>query len=301
MNISKLTLGTVQLGLNYGIANKGGQHDAARSRALLSYALKNAVTSLDTAREYGSAEQVIGGFDRSGEFSIVTKFKLAAVHLEDKEQAYLEVKNSVLQSCSALKLSQIPICLFHQGSDQPLSVYEDVLCYVLSRLKDEKLIGTGGVSIFDPADVSSITNWNVIQAVQVPMNLFDLRILKEGIMEKLIENNVFVFIRSVFLQGLFFLDPVELPANLLVARKYLMMLQDLSSRSGLTIAQLAVSYVRDTPGVTSLVIGCENLEQLEQNIQLVGRPSISYEIRSEIENMFINVEDKIMTPHYWKD
>ncbi|MBR2884539.1 MAG: aldo/keto reductase, partial [Clostridia bacterium] len=62
--LSQMTLGTVQLGLNYGIANKSGQPDINKSTVMLSCALQNGITSLDTARGYGTSEDVLGKFFR---------------------------------------------------------------------------------------------------------------------------------------------------------------------------------------------------------------------------------------------
>ena len=58
--VSAMSLGTVQLGMNYGIANNSGQPDEEKSFSMLRAALENGVTSLDTARVYGNAEDVLG-------------------------------------------------------------------------------------------------------------------------------------------------------------------------------------------------------------------------------------------------
>ncbi len=44
MNISKITLGTAQLGLNYGISNIGGKLDFETSLKLIKFNSKNRVT-----------------------------------------------------------------------------------------------------------------------------------------------------------------------------------------------------------------------------------------------------------------
>ena len=60
--ISKMTLGTVQLGMNYGIANENGQPKEEQSMEMLGAALESGVNSLDTARAYGNSEDVLGHF-----------------------------------------------------------------------------------------------------------------------------------------------------------------------------------------------------------------------------------------------
>ncbi len=76
--LSRMTLGTVQLGLNYGIANSEGKPDAEKAYAILDKAIDTGVKCLDTASGYGDSEKVIGswiknrGFNRDA-VSIVTK------------------------------------------------------------------------------------------------------------------------------------------------------------------------------------------------------------------------------------
>ena len=75
---SGMTLGTVQLGMNYGIANQGGKPDEQKSFSILRSALEGGVTALDTARAYGDSEEVIGRFLKTWEGekpTIITSWK----------------------------------------------------------------------------------------------------------------------------------------------------------------------------------------------------------------------------------
>ena len=55
-----LSLGTVQLGLNYGISNTGGKPSLETAFNILDGAMKNGINTLDTAAGYGDSEEVIG-------------------------------------------------------------------------------------------------------------------------------------------------------------------------------------------------------------------------------------------------
>ena len=44
------------------------------------------------------------------------------------------------------------------------------------------------------------------------------------------------------------------------------MIRALATRENMTMAELAISYIRDMPGVTSLVLGAEKPEQVRQNL-----------------------------------
>lgn len=59
---SPLTLGTVQLGVPYGVANRSGQPDVEHANKILAAAWDGGITCFDTASIYGSAERLLGEF-----------------------------------------------------------------------------------------------------------------------------------------------------------------------------------------------------------------------------------------------
>lgn len=298
LRISKLTLGTVQLGMEYGIANKNGKPNQEESLELLRKALESGVISLDTARHYGS-EEVIGLSGLAKEFIIVSKFKLEKEQLYNEQASMDAARSSILKSCEALNINKLSVCLFHQDKDYPVEIVAQRLPVLLKQLKEEGLIDVGGISVYHPDELNAIKDWDVIKAVQVPMNVFDLRLLKHGLLQRLRENGVAVFIRSVFLQGLLLMDPEALPEHLKDARVYLRQLNKLVSASGLSTAQLACSYIRDTEGVSSLVIGAESIDQVIQNAALLKGPALSEEIRASITVLFSDMPEKLITPGLW--
>ena len=60
MIFSKMMLGTVQFGLNYGIANTAGKPSYETARDIIKAAYENGVNCLDTAAGYGDSEEVLG-------------------------------------------------------------------------------------------------------------------------------------------------------------------------------------------------------------------------------------------------
>ena len=60
VSISELSLGTVQLGVSYGINNQSGKPDRTQAFGILDTALTNGISALDTAAAYGDSEQSSG-------------------------------------------------------------------------------------------------------------------------------------------------------------------------------------------------------------------------------------------------
>jgi aryl-alcohol dehydrogenase-like predicted oxidoreductase len=282
-NISRLTLGTVALGMNYGISNNEDKPDRAHSFGIISSALKAGINTLDTARGYGEAEQLIGDFlkDRKiGEpVNIVTKFRLSPENLTNKEKIRTEIYNSVRSSLSLLKLKYIPICLLHMNRRLPLHDVLEILPSVFSDLKNDGLIEVAGVSVDHPGEAASFLEHPVIEAMQVPLNIFDTRIVKNGSLDRMHKEGKIVFVRSIFLQGLFFMNPNSLKGNLAEAAKYIEALQNIARSANMSIAQIAFSFINNLQGISSIVFGAVNQDQVKQNIELLETGVISNEIK----------------------
>ena len=73
--ISALTLGTVQLGLAYGVNNDKGMPSFEESSAILDTALAAGILSFDTARGYGESELVLKRYfaEKDVEKTIISK------------------------------------------------------------------------------------------------------------------------------------------------------------------------------------------------------------------------------------
>lgn len=301
--ISKLMLGTVALGLDYGIANPTGKPGLQESNDILSFALNAGINAFDTARTYGTAEQLLGDFlsgnEKGKPVNIVTKFKIDPKNIQDRKKSREEVFESVKASLGHLKLQQVPVCLFHMNRELPRQAVMDVIPGIFEELLEAGLIGMAGISIDHPAEAEWFVDQPIIKALQVPMNVFDQRLLNNGMLNELHARGKMVFVRSIFLQGLFFLKSEELKGNLVKAAPYLYQLQALADTEGMSIAQLAFSYIKEMEEVTSIVFGAENVNQVAQNIALANGNPLSDDTREAIHLLFATIPENIITPGNW--
>ncbi len=300
MNISRLTLGTVQLGMNYGISNTGGKPNMADAHKILSIAEKNNVTLLDTSSDYGNSEAVIGEYLKAHEdshFQIATKFTVVS---DDESELSVEksLRRTIENSLSELNVSCLDLLLVHNESD--VLKYSAVLPKLLTKMKNEKLISHIGASINTSAAIDTILSFEAYEAVQLPFNIFDTARLHDGTLKRLSDCGITVFVRSVFLQGLFFMNPEELPKGVLQgAIEPLRQLRRLAERENMSVAELAVSFVRDIPEISSLVLGVATPSQMEENIKLISAPALSESTRADIENMYKSIPPEVMMPWKW--
>lgn len=301
-SISKLSLGTVALGIDYGIFQHQVKPKSQESFEILSKALKYGINTFDTARTYGEAESLIGKHfskEEKKNLIIVTKFKIRHSNFINKNLALKEATESLKASLSSLKLNKIPICLFHMDPELQIHQVLEILPELFINLKNEGLIDHAGISIYWPDDLELCLDHPVLEAFQAPVNIFDQRLLNSNILSKMKVANKLFFARSVFMRGLLLMPPESLKGNLVKATPHLKRLNEIAKWNNMSVAQLIFSYVRDLNGVTSIVIGAEKVEQIEQNIQLLEGKPLTKELRDLIDTSFKNISEDIITPKYW--
>ena len=303
VNISKLTLGTVQLGMDYGIANNKGKPNENESFNILQAATEGGVNSFDTSLLYGDSEIVLGKYFSSFKHSIrnlvlTTKFKIRHDDNLTKNDIERQMYDFVEQSMRRLKIDKIPVYMLHNPGD--MALYGNIVPQTLEQLKNEGLIGMAAVSVYTSDEAYEMMQNEIYEAIQIPMNIFDNRLIKSGVISKLHEANKIIFVRSIFLQGLFFMNPESLTGNLEDAKDLLLKLDRLVNKEGMSIQQLALSYIRDMEGVSSLVIGAETPEQVRENIKLMEGTSISEKTKYEISKLFDNIPAHILNPGLWR-
>jgi Predicted oxidoreductases (related to aryl-alcohol dehydrogenases) len=301
IRLSRMTLGTVQLGLQYGIANKSGKPTLEKSFEILKTAEDGGVNSFDTASQYGDSENVLGNYFKkigTEAKTITTKFKVEADEKTDKKEIEKQIRGFAEQSLARLGISKIPVYMLHRADD--MWKYGDVVPETLKKLKNEGIIGKAGVSCYKTEEIAMAVENDVYEAVQIPMNILDNRLIKSGSIDRLKKKGFIVFVRSVFLQGLFFMKQEELPSNLSGVWKHLLNLRGMAEREGMSVEQLALSYIRDLDGISSLVIGVETPEQVRANVKLMNGPAVSEKTREEAYRLFDGIEEKILNPVLWK-
>ena len=269
--LSRLTLGTVQIGLPYGKVAPSLPPDEGESAALLDAAWAGGITCFDTARGYGEAERRIGRW-RAGRDSVAGSgdagggggplivSKLTVMNDTPDEDAAAFVRLELGKSCAALGVSKIDGYLVHRAAD----LHRPGVAAALSALVEEGRIGAFGASIYTVEDAKRALDVPGIGLLQGPLSVFDRRLVDAGIVDRCNALGVAFFGRSVFLQGLVFTDPPALPPHFAAARDPLARLRGVAHELGAPLAALALAAARASigDGIDSLVVGVANLGEL---------------------------------------
>ena len=294
--ISALTLGTVQLGLPYGVNNSKGMPSFEESSVILDTALSNGIVSFDTARTYGESEAVLGKFfaNNGAEKTLITKAFFTDV---DKSAVKDTLFEMVCDSMRKLGIEKLPFLKLHNES--MLIKYGDTIISALQDLKSEGLVGGIGTSFSDKSRLLELTDGCGFDCIQLPANIFDNEVIIDGTIKKLSDSGSIVFVRSIYLQGLFFKDTNELPEKIKCAKEPLEKLRDLARDAGISMAELAVTFIRDTDGITSLLLGCDTPAQLIESVSLINAPKIQDDVMKEALKIAENIPPIVIRPWEW--
>lgn len=295
--ISQFTLGTVQLGIPYGLTKeKPGKEEAFR---ILELARQNGVNWLDTAAAYGESEQVLGDWLRTlpAAQQPLVATKVNALDHSSLKDLYRSLKEQTEQSKQRLGVDQIPLLMIHHCEEY----FEDAenMRLAFNELKAEGHIRFSGMSAYAHHDYGKIAA-SGFDAVQIPANLFDWRQIENGGIRNLQQAEMIVFARSVFLQGLVFRKPQQLDERMKFCAPTLEKFQKLCEKHGLSEGSLAISFALSLPGISSLAIGCRNESQVQRTVQqLEQAKQLNGDQMAEIRSLFQDTPERVISPQLW--
>jgi aryl-alcohol dehydrogenase-like predicted oxidoreductase len=209
-HLSRIGLGTVQLGANYGISNRDGRPNETEVAAILARAAEAGVGYLDTAASYVGGETLIGRHLPHGhKLRIVTK--LPPIAEETIAARHTEAMLSALaDSLERLRAARVHGVLIHHAQDLGKPGWQ----YLVDALHEARARGWTsriGVSVYDASDLALVESRLTPDIVQLPFNALDHRLADSGWLARLHAAGVEVHARSLFLQGLLLMEPATVP------------------------------------------------------------------------------------------
>ena len=253
----KLALGTVQFGLDYGVTNTNGVVSINEARKIINYAKKNQIKTLDTAPGYGDSEQVLGriGID---DCNVVTKTTFLKNNVD-------EVIDNFYKSLKSLNVASVKGILIHNILDTKNSQF-NILFDRLIMLKKEGLVKKIGFSVYTPEDVNYLLEYFDFDLIQLPVNVFDNRLIESRQLYTLKKKGVEIHARSIFLQGLL-LNFNKLPSYFSTWKNVFNKYQVMVEKSELSLLEYALNYVLNIQEIDKVLVGVNSEVQLKEIIQ----------------------------------
>jgi aryl-alcohol dehydrogenase-like predicted oxidoreductase len=290
---AELIVGSVQLGLAYGAANRTEKPSRETALRLIKRAADAGITAFDTARAYGDSEERLGEALNGRRVRTITKLSPLAELKPDAPRAAVRaaVEASVGKPLSALKRQNLDCLLLHCAAH--LTALDGATWHVLQTYLAAETIGSLGVSVQSPAEARALAAPQA-QHLQLAFNLLDWRWHEAGVVDAIRDRtSLSVHARSVFLQGILAagdagvwhcLPQVDAPA--------LLAWTDRSARAfgRANAADLCLAYVRGQDWIDGVVVGMETVRR---------RPSLAPQDCAALEASRPRVPEPLLDPAPW--
>lgn len=287
--MNKLALGTAQFGEKYGIANKIGAIHLCESKKILKIAKNNNLKFLDTAISYRGSEKILGKTDISN-FKIISKLPDPPY---DCSNIKSWVKEQIQKSLESLRIKSFYGILLH-NSKSILGLNGKKIINSLNEIKLEGFAKKIGISIYDPSELEQVMNLINIDIIQAPLNIMDRRLETSGWLDKLFKNNIEIYTRSTFLQGLLLMPRKQIPNKF---KKWSFIWDKWHSKiieNNLSATSICLAYPLSLSKIYCVIVGVDSSSHLETLLK-ESKKNISLKNWS-----FMESEDKdLINPINW--
>ena len=292
---SRLILGTAQLGMAYGIANRIGQPGRQQALAIVKAAWDHGITHFDTAQDYGESQALLGSLiDELGiaETARITTKAHPDINLLNKN----EMSQAVVHSIQTLKIPKLFCFMLHR--EHHLDFLEKGLDVILKNLVRDGYTEKIGISVYSPGAAIAALHSDIIDIVQLPTNILDRRFEKAGVFQAATAKRKQIHIRSIFLQGLILMETQDLPDGMAFAQPVIQQLKNLAQEKNMTRTALALHYVKIKYPESCAVFGAESPEQVLENCSL-WKSAVPNEIITKADSLFPAIDERILNPTLW--
>lgn len=286
----KLILGTVQLGLAYGVNNTSGMPSADDAIKILKAAYDFGIRTLDTAEAYGYSQQRIGKYHTlhpNKKFNVITKF---TGKLDNRN-----IVEHVQKDLADLSVEKLKAYMFHS-----FAVYQSAqeILTGLIDLRSKRIIEQIGVSVYTNDQLATVIADERVDLIQMPFNLLDNNHQRGELMRLAKKSGKEIHIRSIFLQGLFFKEREALPKKLAPLKPYLIEIDELANKTGISIESMAIGYADAQKTIDYILVGVDSVDQLRKNIKAFEESRVEPGILSSIDNIAVKEID-LLNPANW--
>jgi len=285
MSLDRIALGTVQFGLDYGVGNTAGQVTRKALKAILDFALRNKIKTLDTAILYGESESNLGDYGVNN-WDVITKIPPVPPTIKNVNEWLI---GQVEASLKRLNVSKVYGVMLHDA-DQILGYQGKAIFETLNFLKNNNICEKIGLSIYDIDKSEKYVSAYDIDLVQAPLNIFDRRLVDPVVFHVLKSREIEIHARSIFLQGLLLLKRDSITDGFSHSKQLFDEWYSWLDQEGIDPAEACLKFVLQFKEIDKIVLGVQDVGQLQDIISIATKKSFLQfpQWQSEIHSQLIN-------------
>ncbi|MBI2064079.1 MAG: aldo/keto reductase [Candidatus Yanofskybacteria bacterium] len=288
LKVSRVGLGTAEIGFAYGLGHKIVPSDVEADR-LLKSAVEMGINFFDTANIHQLADERIArsGIAKIPGVIIATKCAHFLEKGEDPEIGELEkrIRGEVETSLRNLKLDTLPILQLHGGTKEQIE--RGAVIEILDKIKKEGKARYVGISTRgEEASVAAIKS-GFFDVIHVAYSILDQRMAK-NVLPAAEHNNIGVINRSVLLKGVLSGASKILPPELAPLKENSDKARDIAEKLGISLPSLALRFVLSEEAVSTSLIGTNQIGHLKEVMDAIAAEPLSDEVIVELNKLAIN-------------
>jgi nucleoside-diphosphate-sugar epimerase/aryl-alcohol dehydrogenase-like predicted oxidoreductase len=285
--VNKIGIGTLQFGLDYGIANTEGKLKDLEIKKIRKIAKFNNINTVDTANVYGNSEERLGYLGFSN-FKLVSKLPVTAPPVDRLNWVLKNVRRSLK------KMNVGRLYGMHVHNTKYLLDKNGYKIYNgLVKAKKEGLINKIGVSVYTIQELKKIISKYKIDLVLIPFNIFDQRTIKSNILKELKDRNIEIHTRTTFLQGLLLLEGRKIPDKFKKYKKYLDNWNKIQKKIKIPKFEICLKYAMSNKYIDRVIVGIDNSKQFKLLIKAAGY------LKIDIKSIDASKEIDLINPSKW--
>lgn len=301
LNVSCISLGTVALGLEYGIesphaSRRPSEKDAIR---LLEQAADEGINLFDTAPAYGESERLVGlAIGRRQRCHIATK---VSVPMDGDGKALqgaplrAAINASLKKSLRILRRDVIDIVQIHNATVDGIERGE--VSDVLLKARDEGKVRFLGASVYGEESALAAVNSGYFDSLQVAYNVLDQR-MAGRVFPAAAQAGVGILVRSALLKGALTEKSRFLPPELHVLQRASERAREKLAGTWQRLPEIAVRFCLSSKDVATVLVGASTRKELEQALLAAKAGPLSEELLGQAASLALT-DEHLLNPSHW--
>ncbi|HJZ78025.1 MAG TPA: aldo/keto reductase [Vicinamibacterales bacterium] len=298
--MSAVSLGTVALAVDYGIAAPGdfGRPDERDAIALVRAALDAGITLIDTAPAYGASERIVGAVaGRDPRAIVATKVTVpASTGLPAPAGVATAVAASLESSLRTLRRDIVDVVQIHNATREMIE--DRRVTDALLDVKRRGLARVIGASVYGEDAALAVIASGEYGVLQIALNALDQRMC-ERVLPAAAAAGVGIIVRSAFLKGALTPKAQWLPEPLAPVRDAARRARDvLADGSWERLPTAALRFCLSVPDVASVLVGARTRGELIAAVD-AERAGPLEPTRLAVASQLGLADDALLNPSRW--
>ena len=278
LQVSKIGLGTVEIGIPYGIGNTGLPSEQ-EAITILKTAVEVGITYIDTARGYGLAEERIGKSEITKNPNIIVGTKCGQFLKDSPELSFNELEARIREEVdiSRKNLNQevLQLVQFHNEREDYTEL--SPIVEIFQKLIHEQKILHVGIAVRGEDVGNSALSTGFFETMQLAYSIADQR-MAAHVIPKAHEQGIGIINRSVLLKGALTSGRTKLPPALMPLQNIGDAAEMLANELRISLPELAIRFAISNPAISTVLLGTTKPHHLESALQATEAGALPSEI-----------------------